>query len=85
MRARDLLVGNETFYWLNYSRRICAGAQNRTATLSFSEIRAHRVHHSGRFMDPRGIEPRTRLCHSRVLPLYYGPVPLRGIGPLSSP
>ncbi len=25
-------------------------------------------------MDPRGIEPLSALCHSAVLPVYYGPV-----------
>ena len=37
-------------------------------TYNFSEIYVLYV------VDPRGIEPRTRLCHSRVLPLYHGPV-----------
>jgi hypothetical protein len=26
-----------------------------------------------RFVDPRGIEPLSRLCHSHILPVYYGP------------
>ena len=28
-------------------------------------------------VDPRGVEPRPRPCHGRVLPLYYGPLLVR--------
>ena len=27
-------------------------------------------------MDPRGIEPLPRQCECRVMPLYYGPLPV---------